>query len=169
MALPETVYCNLALVHSAQRKGAAARKAAVPGETHAEKRLKSKVDQCNRVLDALDALNQHLAIEIRDCQRRRSEIAARIERIEDTALASMAAAGFDRLTGNRTSLEVRLAPASLEIMDETRVPGEYLREPKTPPPAPDKIAIKQALAAREDVHPADWGCRLQSKVLLIRK
>ena len=169
MALPETVYCNLAPVHATPQKGAAARKAAVPRAVDAEKRLKTKVDQCNRVLDALDSMDERLAMQIRDCQRRRSAIAAHIERIEDTALAYMAASGLDRLTGNRTSLEVRLAPASLEILDPTLVPSEYLRQPKTPPPAPDKIAIKQALAVREDVHPADWGCKLQSKVLLTRK
>jgi hypothetical protein len=57
-----------------------------------------------------NALDERLAMEIRDCQRRRSAITARIERIEDTALAYMTAAGLDRLVGHRTSLEVRLAP-----------------------------------------------------------
>jgi Gp157 protein len=163
------VYSNLALVNPVSLKGAAVRKATARVQDEAEARFKAKVDQCNRVLDALEELDQRLAKQIKEYQRRRSALASRIDRIQDAALEYMAAAGVEKLTGIRTSLQSRLAPPSLEVVDQTLIPREYLRQPKTPPPAPNKAAIKDALAAREDVQPADWGCKLLSKITLLRK
>jgi len=162
-------YSNLALLMPVSPKGAAVRKAAARKQTDAETRFKVKVDQCNRVLDALEAQDQRLAQHIKEYQQRRSAIASRIDRIHDAALEYMADAGVEKLTGIRTSLQSRLAPPSLEIVDQVLIPREYLRQPKTPPPAPDKVAIKSALASREDVQPADWGCKLLSKITLLRK
>jgi hypothetical protein len=168
MALPQAVYSNLASVHPVL-KGAVARKAAARSEALAEAWLRQKVDQSNRVLGALDARASLLASQLKELQRAKTAVAARIERIEDKILGYMDDAGLDHLAGVRTSMRMQPSPAALEIVDAALIPAVYWRQPKTPPKEPDKIAVKNALAASADIQPADWGCKLTQRVTLVRR
>jgi hypothetical protein len=48
-------------------------------------------------------------------------------------------------------LSVQKNPASVDVFDLAAIPVEFMRIPEPPPPAPDKTAIKAALAAGRDV------------------
>lgn len=149
-------------------KGAVARKAAAVAEAQTEARLKRKVDQANRVLDALEAREQAIANAIKELNEQRKETSARIARIEDGVIALMDEARVQNVSGNRRSFRLQQSPEALEVVDESMIPREYMRTPKTPPATPDKVAIKKALAADETIAPSMWGCKLTSKTSLVR-
>jgi hypothetical protein len=161
-------FSNLTLVHP-PLKGAAERKAAAAEELKAEVRLKRKIDQTSKVLDSLDVRDKAIASAIKQLQRRRADNAARIERIEDAALTLMSEAGLSSVTGFHSSFRAQPAASALEVIDQSKIPAEYLRQPKTPPPEPDKVAIKKALGANDELDPAAWGCKLTSKISLVRR
>jgi hypothetical protein len=165
----KALYANLTLVRPPETKGAAERKAAAATEAQAQARLKNVVERTNGVLDRLELRQSSLAAEIKRLTKQKNATAARIERIEDKALTLMHEAGLTQVAGIRCNFRAQQAAAALEVTDETKIPAEYLRQPKTPPPEPDKVAIKKALAEDDEIDPAAWGCRLTSRTSLIRK
>jgi Gp157 protein len=168
MALPAAAYSNLALF-PASPKGGAARKLAAVQANDAELTLKRNVERANTLLDRLEAREAAFAAEIKAIQKRKTANAARIAKIEDSILGYMDEAGVQTLAGVRCSMRLQPAAASLVVVDQSLIPAEYLRTPKVPPAEPDKVLIKKALAANEDLDPAAWGCKLVSTISLIRK
>jgi hypothetical protein len=168
MPLPAAAYCNIALFPSAP-KGGAARKAGAAGRNDQEAQIKRNVERANALLDKLEARQAEFAAELKRLQKRKNATAARIERIEDEILTYMDEQGVELLTGIRCTMRSQPAAAALEILDETKIPKEYFRQPPAPPNAPDKVAIKAALAKLPDMNPDDWGVKLKSKISLIRK
>jgi hypothetical protein len=169
MSLPNSAYANLTLVPDAPKRSVRERKASALADASAESALKRIVERANDVLDALEAREVSLASQIKALQKRKAANAARIERIEDRALTLMQEAGLTTLAGVRCSWRSQPAAAALDIVDETLIPRSYFNTPKTPPATPDKVAIKKALAADDELDPAAWGCKLTSKISLIRK
>lgn len=170
MALPVAAYSNLALFPSAPPKGRAARKAAVAtGRNEEEAQLKRNIERANTVLDRLELREKEFAAQLKRLQKRKNATGARIARIEDEILSYMDEERLTLVTGIRCTMRAQPAAASLEVIDETLIPKEYFRQPAAPPSAPDKVAIKAALAANEDLAPGDWGCKLTSKISLVRR
>ena len=62
---------------------------------------------------------------------------------------NMERAGIERIECPMFKLTIKRNPPSVEILDRLSLAGEYWTKPQpvTPPPAPDKAAIKQAIAA----------------------
>ena len=163
-------FANIALVApSALKRSAADRKLDAVSGRQSETRLKQKVDQANTILDRLEARSAELAQLIKALQKRKAATAAKSERLEDAILTMMDSAGIKTITGLRCSMSSRPSAEALEIQDESLIPRIYFNTPKTPPATPDKVAIKKALGQSEDLDPAVWGCKLTSKVSLIRK
>ena len=167
-SIGRAAYSNLSLVRPVQ-KGAAARKQAARSEASAEAKLKAKVDQANRVLDALEQRRAESAKAAKAWKQRDASLAARIEAIEDAILAQLDEAGIEKVAGYRTALSSRLTPAALDIVDRTKIPADYWRQPETPAKEPDKTAIKKALAKNADLDPAAWGVRLTLRFSLVRE
>jgi hypothetical protein len=163
----KSLYANLAVVQP-MLKTAVARRAAAVSEASAEARLKRKVEQANTVLNELEKREAAFGAQIKELQRRKNALAGRIEKIEDRALTLMQDAGLATVAGIRCSFRAQPAAPSLVVDDQSLIPAEYLRQPKTPPPEPDKLAIKAALAKNDELDPAAWGVRLSSKISLIR-
>ena len=172
MPLPNSAYANLALVPLRASAAANAtqteRAADIARDRERESTLKRVVERANDVLNTLDARSEQLARQIKQLQIRKAANCARIEKIEDAIVAGMDNAGLKILLGVRCSMRTQPAAAALEVIDESLIPREYMRDAKRPPAQPDKVAIKTALAKLDDVSPADWGCRLTSKISLIR-
>jgi hypothetical protein len=161
-------YANLARFPTLA-KGAAARKAAAATEALAEARLKAKVDQANRVLDALAVRQERFVNRAKDWTQQAKLAAAASARLEDAILRYMDEQGLAQLAGTRTSLRAQPTPAALEVCDATLIPAPYWRQPKTPPREPDKVALKKAIAETADLDPAAWGCRLTTRDTLVRQ
>jgi hypothetical protein len=169
MPLPAAAYSNLALFPPAAPKGGAARRSAAAGRNDQEAQTKRNVERSNAVLDRLEARQAGFAAELKRIQKRKNATAARIERIEDEILTYMEDEKIELLAGIRCTMRAQAAAAALEVTDETLIPQQYMRQPPAPPRSPDKVAIKAALAKLPDMDPGDWGCKLSSKISLIRK
>ena len=128
-----------------------------------ELRVKDKIDQTNRVLDALDARTASLARQIAALQKRKKIACDRVERIEAQALRELERIGRKRVDGFKSSLEMRPCPTSVNIVDASLIPEEYLKieEIRTP----IKALIKAALERKLPV----LGARLAQNTSLIRK
>ena len=169
MALPLSVYSNLALFPEAPRATVVERKLAAVVSASAEADLKANVERVNRVLDAIEVRDKVLAGYISSLQKQKAANAKRGEKIEDAVLLYMEDNGLKTLAGVRCSMRLQPAAAALVVLDEKLIPREFMSTPKAPPAAPDKVAIKKALGADESLVPADWGVKLVSKLSLVRK
>jgi hypothetical protein len=163
MAIPASAYANLALVPKPAAKATKPRAPEVAAKRDAELHLKRKLEQANTILNRLEARLEAKASAIRCLQKSKNMTAARIERIEDRFLNGMIAARVEKLSGLTTVFTTRQNAASLMIDDDSLIPDQYIRETLTS--APDKVAIKAALARDEEVP----GCHLEVSVSLIRK
>jgi len=87
---------------------------------------------------------------------RRKALERRSEWLRRYLLESMQHAGIKRVECPQFALTVRDNPAAVDVFESALVPAEFMRQPEPPPVAPDKKAIRDALAAGTDVP----GCRL---------
>lgn len=71
-------------------------------------------------------------------------------------LDNMKQAEIERIEGPLMTISIRNNPESVDVFDGLQVPADYMRQPETPPPVADKVAIKAALKAGKEVA----GCRL---------
>lgn len=78
---------------------------------------------------------------------------------------NMQACGITKIESPLFKISLQNNPQSVDIYELGLIPGEYMRQPETPPPAPDKAAIKTALKEGINVQ----GARLiQSQRLAIK-
>lgn len=96
---------------------------------------------------------------------RRKAIENRAKSVRDYLLRNMQVCGMEKIEHPLFKLAVRQNPPSVVIDNEQQIPADYLRQPETPPPAPDKTLIKQALIDGFDVPGAhlERGIRLEIK------
>lgn len=89
-------------------------------------------------------------------KQRREAIERRAEQLRAYLLGAMQHAGIRKVSSPWFNLAVRTSPPAVDVQDAAQIPAEFMRTPAPPPPAPDKIAIREALKAGRDVP----GCRL---------
>jgi hypothetical protein len=140
-------------------------------ESHAERdtqrdhqaRMKRKIEQTNRMLDALERRELRLAGEIKRLQSMKAATKARYEQIEDRAILEMQGARLQSAAGIRTTFTLRAAAPSLIVDNEDAIPRQFFIEKIVT--SVDKVAVKQALAHAQEVP----GVHLESKISLLRK
>lgn len=170
LRVPASAYSNIALVPpSVSKRSTAVLRAASEQARETEARLKRKVEQANTILDRLEARAVTQAAAQRELAKRKAATLARIERIEDAILTEMHNAGLEKISGLRCTMRSQPAAASLEIVNSLLIPKQYMVPPKPAPASPDKVAIKKALAADDELDPAAWGVKLSTTISLIRK
>jgi hypothetical protein len=179
MASP-AAYSNLAFVPAPRpiRQSVTELKLAAQAEHDRELRFKRKVDQTNSILDRHEARIAQYSLEIAALQKRKAFLQARSERIEDRALTEMENLGAKKLAGIRHELEARPSGNQAVVIDnESLIPPKYMRQPPTPPKAPDKVAIKTVLsrsyapdATEQEIAEGQsiQGVHLAQKVSLVR-
>ncbi|MDR0274111.1 MAG: siphovirus Gp157 family protein [Burkholderiaceae bacterium] len=99
------------------------------------------------------------------------QMAARRKAIERRAASllhytqtAMQVAGVQKIECPWFRLSIQSNPPAVHVFEPGLVPGQFMRTPEPPPPAPDKTAIAKALKAGQDVP----GCQLvQSQRLVI--
>jgi hypothetical protein len=125
--------------------------AVVKREKLAELKQKKAIDRANACIDRLELRMVEIDAQIAALQRRKKCCTARIARIEDRFVQELEAWGLTRADGFQTGVLLTPSPASVEVFDETILPAEYWRQPKTPAKQPDKVAIKAALTQERKV------------------
>lgn len=74
--------------------------------------------------------------------------------LKDRLEMAMLISGTTELTAGTFTLKMQKAKPSVVVLDEKQIPAAYMRQPATPatpPPAPDKKAIADAIKAGTDV------------------
>lgn len=105
-----------------------------------------------------DAIKQAEA----EMAKRRKALENRIQSIKDYTLNVMVTNNIEKIETPYFRLSVAKNPAAVDIFDINQVPAHFMRQPEPPPPAPDKVAIKESLKLGEDVP----GCRLSQSLSL---
>lgn len=96
---------------------------------------------------------------------RRKALENRAARVRRHLLDGLLYAGIQKIETPVFRIAVRDNPTAVDVFQPELVPPEFMRVPEPLPPAPDKTAIRAALAAGRDVP----GVRLvQSKRLEVR-
>jgi hypothetical protein len=121
------------------------------------------IDRSARVIDHYEARAQRFDALIEALQRRKQHALERMEKTENDVLTRMQQAGLEQLTGCEYTLSMRKNAAALQVIDQKRIPQEYLREKLIV--EVDKIQVKAALPRGEDVP----GVKLTQSVSLIRR
>lgn len=92
------------------------------------------------------------------CQRKEAALYAYL-------LTNMQATGITKIESALFKISIQNNPASVDVYEPGLIPSPYMRQPDTPPPAPDKTALKAALKAGIEVQ----GAKLvQSQRLVVR-
>lgn len=80
-----------------------------------------------------------------DIARRRKAAQTKIDWLKRYLKTNMEACGMSKITSPYFDISIRKNPASVDVFDADAIPAEFMRQPETPPPAPDKKAIKAAI------------------------
>lgn len=84
-------------------------------------------------------------------EKRRKTLEGRARWLKDYVKIGLETMGWKKLESPWFVLAIAKNPASVDVFDLAAIPGEFMRTPEPPPPAPDKTAIKAALAAGREV------------------
>jgi hypothetical protein len=93
-------------------------------------------------------------------EARGKAVTNRANHLRDYRLHHMDAAGITRIESPEMVVLARRYTPAVIVDDLRQVPAEFIRPPKPADPAPDKMAIRKAIEAGQDVP----GCRLESKL-----
>jgi hypothetical protein len=80
-----------------------------------------------------------------DMAARRKAIERRAESLRSYLLANMITCGIKKIESPHFTLTVRDNPLAVDVFAPEQIPAEFMRQPAPPPPAPDKVAIKEAI------------------------
>lgn len=97
---------------------------------------------------------------------RRKSIEKRAAALIERLKTGLEIAGVQKLECPHFAITIKKNPPSVDVWDEKQIPAAYMRTPEPPPPpvaVPDKVAIKAAIAAGQDVPGAQMaqGTRLE--------
>lgn len=80
-------------------------------------------------------------------------------------LTNMQACNITKIDSPLFKISLQNNPPSVDIYEPKLISNEYMRQPETPPPVPDKVALKAALKAGFEVQ----GAKLVQSVRLVVK
>lgn len=113
----------------------------------------------------LEATAEQIKAAEAEMAKRRKAIETRTQHVRDYLKDNMLRAGINKIECPYFKLAIRDNPPAVVIDDQSMIPANYMRQPETPPPAPDKKAIGDALKAGVEIKGArlERGQRLEIK------
>lgn len=137
-----------------------------------ELKYKRSIDRRARILDRLEMRAEIFDLAIKALKRRKDLALQRFEKMEESILAEMSGMRTSRLTGMDRILTAKPNPPRLVVVDESKIPDEYMRQPPIPEKEPDKNAMKALLvrASSDDPSEADTAAaaKLAGAVKLVQ-
>lgn len=121
-----------------------------------EGELNEKAVNVAKVARNIDAAAAAVRQAGKDMLDRAARMEKRAESIRQYLLMNMLFSGITKIECPQFVIAVKHNPPAVVIDDEKFIPAEYLTQPEPPAPRPDKMKIRDALKAGEDVP----GCRL---------
>lgn len=127
--------------------------------------IEAKIESYAYVIRNLRAPVQTIDDEIKRLTERKKAMSNHADRVEQWLFDNMVQAGITKVECPAFTIAIQNNPASVYVADEASIPSEYMRQPETPPPAPDKKMIASALKDGKEVA----GCYLQQTKRLVIK
>lgn len=93
----------------------------------------------------LEATAEAIKVAEQQMAARRKAIENRAQRIRDYLQSQMEKTGISKIECPYFKLAIRDNPPSVVVDSLDAIPDEYMRQPETPPPAPDKKMIGDAI------------------------
>ena len=112
--------------------------------------LEVKVKNYGYVIRNLQATAKNILDAEIQMKHRRESIEKRADNLCDVLKTCMEIANVTNIDCDHFRISIQKNPPSVDIWDEKQIPQKFMRTP-TPPPAPDKIAIKAAINSGEEV------------------
>jgi hypothetical protein len=94
-----------------------------------------------------EAYNAHA----KEAAQRGKALDKRAASLEAYLMAAMQSTGISEIKGEAMCIKVKANPPSVSVYQPELIPQEFMRQPETPPPEPDKKAIAAALKDGQDV------------------
>ena len=123
--------------------------------------IKAQGIEC--VARTLEQFNPVIDAEIERLSMLKAGRVKKAQGLREYLKVNMIACGIDKIESPMFKIKLQNNPPAVDIFEPGLVQGEFMKQPATPPPVPDKIAIKSAINAGIDVQ----GCRLTHGVRLV--
>lgn len=107
--------------------------------------VEQKAVQVAAFVRNLEATAEQIKAAEKAMAERRKAIENRAANVRQYLMDNMRACGFTKIEHPNFVIAVKQNPESVVIEDERQIPMDYMRQPETPPPVPDKALIKQAI------------------------
>lgn len=117
----------------------------IDGKKERELRYKRSIDRRAQLLDRLEARIADFDKEAAALRKRKELALTRFEKLEEGLLLEMSNLSTNTLTGMDRVLQSKANPPRLQVLDESKIPESYMRQPPIPKKEPDKIALKALL------------------------
>jgi GTPase involved in cell partitioning and DNA repair len=128
-----------------------------------EEAIEEKADNISRIMNELQATEEAIKAEVDRLVSRSAMIKKQRESLKRYLQSAMESVGKDKFKTSFYSYTIKNNPPSVQILDESLIPSELIREKVER--SPDKKAIAESLKANQEVA----GCVLQqSKTLVIK-
>lgn len=125
--------------------------------------IEEKADSIARIMGELTSVELAISAEVERLSKRASTIKKQKESLKSYLMAAMETAGKEKFKTNLYSYSIRNNAPSVQIVDESLIPAEYIRTKVET--APDKKAIAELLKQKIEVA----GCALvQSRTVTIK-
>jgi len=129
--------------------------------------LQVKIENYGFVIRNRTAFADAIQAEIDRLQARLAAEKKRIASVEQWLMTNMVCCGINKIECPAFTIAVHNNPVSVDVIDETAIPAEFMSvpEPKPPVPAPDKKAIIAILKEGGSVP----GCAIKKSSRLVIK
>lgn len=125
--------------------------------------IEEKADSIARIMAELSSVELAISAEVERLSKRAATIKKQKESLKSYLMAAMETAGKEKFKTNLYSYSIRNNSPSVQIVDESLIPAEYIRTKIET--APDKKAIAELLKQKIEVA----GCALvQSRTVTIK-
>ena len=160
-----TQYAQLVDILEAAQSGEEAADLEVISDTldAIEGAIEEKADSIARIMAELSGVELAISAEVERLSKRAATIKKQKESLKSYLMAAMETAGKEKFKTNFYSYSIRNNSPSVQIVDESLIPAEYIRTKIET--APDKKAIAELLKQKIEVA----GCALvQSRTVTIK-
>lgn len=124
--------------------------------------IAEKAAGCEMIARRFEAFTPAIDAEIERLTALKKQREHKAKCLREYIKAQMEVAGIDKIECPIFSIRIAKNPPAVDVYEIGLVQAEYMRQPETPPPVPDKKAIAAALKAGKEVQ----GARLTQSTKL---
>lgn len=113
--------------------------------------LEIKAQNVAYAIRNMEATAEQIKLAEKQMADRRKALENRAANVREYLKTCMEVAGVEKISCPHFALSIKKNPHSVEIFEPKLVPAQFMTQPVAPPPAIDKMAIKEALKEGQEV------------------